>query len=197
MRDKSAYNKMIKKRKNSLAIKILKGLGYSGLVFIAATGPFLGLNMVKNIKRQNDKKEWRKFYESLRYLDRRGYVKILDRSIKGIKVKVTIKGEEVIKELDIDSMELKKQNKWDGKWRLIIFDVPNTKNKNRLTFSEKLKNLGLIMVQKSVWAYPYECYEEMMILRRFYDIERYVTYLKVSHVEDELNWREKFNLKNS
>ena len=186
---------MIKKRRDSLALKILRGIGYTGLVLLAASNPFFGLNMIRGIKRHNDKKAWRKFYESLRYLDRRGYVKILDRNSQGIKVKITHKGEDVIKELDIDSMKLKKQDSWDGKWRLVIFDVPNTKSRNRLAFTEKLKELGFIMVQKSVWAYPYECYKEMMILRKFYNIEKHVSCLEASNVEDELEWRGKFNLK--
>ena len=187
---------MIRRKKNSLAIRILKGIGYTGLVFLAASSPFFGLNMIRGIKQHNDRKAWRKFYESLRYLDRRGYVKILDRNDGGIRVKITHKGETIIKELDVDLMELKKQDSWDGKWRLIIFDVPTTKNRNRLAFSGKLKELGFIMVQKSVWAYPYECYEELITLRKFYDIEKYATYLEVSHVEDELDWRGRFNLKN-
>ena len=159
---------MIKKKRNSRALKILKGVGYAGLIVLAASNPYFGLNLISGIKRQNNKKAWRKFSESLRYLNRRSYVKIINRSDAGITVKITRKGEELVKELDIDSMQLKKQDSWDGRWRIIIYDVPNKKSKNRLAFAEKLKTLGFVMIQKSVWAYPFECYKELLILSTFY-----------------------------
>ena len=183
------------RRKDSIAIKILKGVAMAGLVVVAASNPYFGLNLIKGFKMRSDKKAWRKFYRSLNYLDRRGYVKILDRGDDGTRVKITRAGEEVTKELDMDSMVLKRADQWDGKWRVIIFDVPVSKSKNRKAFTERIKELGLIMVQKSVWAYPYECYEELMVLRKFYGIAKYVTYFEAVEVEDEIEWRWRFNLK--
>ena len=75
-----------------------------------------------------------------------------------------------------------------------MFDIPNTHSKNRLAFTEKLKQLGFRMIQKSVWIYPHPCDEELMILRKFYEIDRYVTHLETSKVEDEPLWRRRFNL---
>ena len=181
--------------RNTFAKKILKGIGIAGLVILAATSPYFGLSLIRGLKKQNDKKAWRKFYFSLNYLNRRGYVKILEQNDSGIKVKITRKGEDVVKKFDIDSVELKKQEGWDEKWRVIVFDVPVRKNKNRKAFTDKIKELGFVMIQKSVWAYPYECYEELMVLRKFFSIERYVSYLEAVEIEDEIYWRGKFNLK--
>ena len=64
-------------KKNSLAIKILKGIALGGLVAVAATSPYFGLGLIRGFKANYDKKTWRKFYASLDYLNRRGYVKIL------------------------------------------------------------------------------------------------------------------------
>ena len=178
-----------------MAKKILRGIGIAGIVALAATSPYFGLNLVKGFKRYNDKKIWRKFYASLNYLDRRGYVRILERGTGNLKVKITRMGEDIIKRINIDDIQLKKQENWDKKWRVIIFDVPVDKNKYRLAFTEKIKALGFVMIQKSVWAYPYECYEEIMLLRRFYNIEKFVSYFEVIEVEDEREWRGKFNLR--
>ncbi len=176
-------------------MRIIKGVALAGLVVVAASSPYFGLSLIKGLRRANDRKAWQKFYNSLNYLNRRGYVRILGRSHGSIKVKITKSGEAVVEELDIDSMVLKKPARWDGKWRVIIFDVPVSKNRNRLAFSERIKELGFIMVQKSVWAYPYECYDELMILRKFYGIEKYVSYFEAVEVEDELDWRGRFNLR--
>ena len=182
-------------RRKSLALKILRGVALAGLAVVAASSPHFGINLLKGISRRNSKKEWRKFYYSLRYLNRRGYVQIMGETEVGLTVKITRQGESMLKRVDFDDIKLPTSGQWDGKWRVIIFDVPNKKSKNRLAFTEKLKTLRFIMVQKSVWTYPFECYEAIMILRKFYEIERYVTYLEAVEIEDELNWRGRFNLR--
>ena len=181
-------------RKRSLARSVLRGLGIAGLVLIAASNPYFGLNLIKGF-RYRDKKDWAKFYRSLKSLQGRGLVKFIDNGHTGITAQITLKGKETIRQIEIDELQIENKE-IDGKWRLVIFDVPVKKNKNRLAFREKIKNMGFIMVQKSVWASPYECYKEIIVLRKFYEIEKYVTYLEASDIEDELIWRGKFNLKN-
>lgn len=183
-------------KRKSLAISVLRNIGTVGLALIAISSPYFGLGLIRGFKKRYDKKEWRRFYLSLNYLNRRGYVQILNSDDGRIKVKITQRGKQAIEHANIDSMELPRNQNWDGKWRIIAFDVPNTKSKNRVAFTEKLKELGLIMVQKSIWAYPFECYKEMMILRKFYEIEPFVSYFKAVEIEDELAWRREFNLKN-
>ena len=51
--------------------------------------------------------------------------------------------------------------KWDGKWRVILFDIPTDKESQRQAFKKRLKNIGAYMVQKSVFAFPYPCQEEI------------------------------------
>lgn len=181
---------------NSLAAKILKGIALGGLVILAASSPYFGINLLSGFKKKSSKKDWWKFYRSLKYLNRRGYVKLAVTADGKISVKIARAGEIILKKVDIDLLKIVEPKTWDGKWRLVIFDVPVSKSRSRMALTEKLKDLGFIMVQKSVWAYPYECRDEISILRKFYEIERCVSYLEVVTVEDELDWRGKFNLKN-
>lgn len=181
---------------DSLAAQLLRGIGIGAAVVLAAANPYFGLRLIRGFNERNNKKSWRRFYASLLYLDRRGYVKILSNDDGRLKVKITRLGEGAIRKIDIETMHIEAPDQWDGKWRLVVFDVPNTKSKNRTNFTERLKSLGFIMVQKSVWAYPYECKDEVSVLRKFCEIDKYVTYLEVVEVEDELNWRGKFNLRN-
>ena len=52
-------------------------------------------------------------------------------------------------------LDLAKQ-KWDGKWRMVIFDVPKEKNHRRDRLREKLKQLGFGMWQESVYISPHQ-----------------------------------------
>ena len=182
-------------KNDSFSHKVLRAISLTGVVLLAATSPYFGLSLIRGFKKENKKKEWKKFYASLDYLNKRGYVKILGWEGDKIKVKITRMGEDRTKHFDPNSIELKKQENWDGKWRVVIFDVPIAKNWNRQAFTEKLKELDFVMIQKSVWAYPHECYEEIMLLRKFYGVERFVTYFEAVEIEDERTWRGRFNLK--
>jgi phenylacetic acid degradation operon negative regulatory protein len=54
-----------------------------------------------------------------------------------------------------------RRGKWDGKWRIVIFDIPQELHKNRNYFRNKLRALGFYMVQKSVFVFPYPCGDEL------------------------------------
>lgn len=60
--------------------------------------------------------------------------------------------------------------KWDGKWRVVFFDLKNEKNKERNAIRLMLKRCGFIFLQKSVWTYPYDCSSEIEFLRSFFEL---------------------------
>lgn len=51
--------------------------------------------------------------------------------------------------------------KWDGKWRVILFDIPQEMSRQRVALRRKLRWLGLSPLQKSVFVFPYPCAEEV------------------------------------
>ncbi len=44
---------------------------------------------------------------------------------------------------------------WDGKWRLILIDLPEDRKAEREALRYLLKKAGFIMLKNSVWASPY------------------------------------------
>lgn len=75
-----------------------------------------------------------------------------------------------------------KNKKWDGKWRIIIFDIPEELRKNRDSFRRKLYNLGFYMLQKSVFVLPYPCDEELGYICSCLDITDYVDVIRAESV---------------
>ncbi len=51
--------------------------------------------------------------------------------------------------------------KWDKKWRVVIFDIPQELHRERNNFRKKLKSLGFHMLQKSVFVFPFPCESEI------------------------------------
>ena len=109
-------------------------------------------------------------------------------------VKITKDGEEKIKQFDFYNPKVKKPKEWDGKWRVVIFDIPNDYKKAREVFREKLKIIGLYQLQESVFIYPYPCFSEINILREMCGISPFVKFLLVDEVEGEKKLIEHFEL---
>lgn len=52
---------------------------------------------------------------------------------------------------------LLEDQKWDGRWRIIIFDVPEKRRIVRDILRSKLKTWGFVLWQQSVWATKKNC----------------------------------------
>jgi phenylacetic acid degradation operon negative regulatory protein len=53
---------------------------------------------------------------------------------------------------------------WDGRWRLVLFDVPTAQNSHRVRLRRYLRDKGFGYLQKSVWITPDSLEEERQIL---------------------------------
>jgi len=79
-----------------------------------------------------------------------GYLKISKENNKSF-FKFTPKGLNFIELLKLSAGKLK----WDGRWRILIFDIPENQRRKRDILRTKLTDLGFHQLQKSVWITPY------------------------------------------
>lgn len=94
----------------------------------------------------------------------------------------------------LDTMIIQKPEKWDGKWRIVIFDIPEFNKQLRDTLRLKLRQLGLIELQKSVFIHPYECRNEIDFVIELYGPCRYVRFIEAVSIDTELQLKKKFHL---
>src|SRR3989344_2930204 len=81
------------------------------------------------------------------------------------------------------------RQKWDKKWRIVIFDIPQELHKERTNFRRKLKSLGFYMLQKSVFIFPYPCEEEVGRLASHFKISDQVDFItaeSAGYSEDDI-----------
>ncbi len=174
--------------------KLLKDIAMVGIVLLSGKHLSSGLRAARKWKREYENKKREDITKALRNLSHRKLLTLQYTDNGDLKATITSKGKQTIRRIDLDAMMLPRSDKWDGTWHVVIFDVPNKKSKNRSAFTQHIKNLGFQLMQKSVWAYPYKCHEEIMILRKFYEIEKHVIYIETKFVEDEPVWKSKFGL---
>jgi len=87
-----------------------------------------------------------------------------------------------------------KKEKWDGKWRILIFDVPERLRKGRNALRWEIKKLGFYELQKSVFVIPYECKEDIDFVVNFFELEKYVNYGVLESIDKDKQLREYFEL---
>jgi hypothetical protein len=87
-----------------------------------------------------------------------------------------------------------KQKKWDKRWRVVVFDVPNTKGNVRSELRRGMKLFGFRMIQRSVWVYPYPCDDFIVILRSHLGVGSDVLYMTVDTIENDFELRREFKL---
>lgn len=89
--------------------------------------------------------------QALKRLRENGLVDFVDD--EKIMVRLTDQGREkaVLAKIKLDD------RKWDGKWRLVIFDVPEKRRAVRDLLRSKLKQWDFIHLQQSVWASKKDC----------------------------------------
>lgn len=92
-------------------------------------------------------------------------------------------------------LELKiKKKKWGGKWVLVIFDVPESQKNKRDYLRRFLSRIGFYSYQKSVYVFPYECEEEVGLIKKIVEGGKYIKYILADKIEDERKIMRHFNL---
>lgn len=71
---------------------------------------------------------------------------------------------------------------WDGKWRIVIFDIPESKKLVRNVLRRKLKSWGFERWQKSVWASKKNLTEPLRSLIKDLEIEDWVLVIESGNV---------------
>lgn len=126
-----------------------------------------------------DEKKRKNFARFVRYLKDRGYLNVKD--LKNRKaIMITPKGMKKILRLEIESGKMKKRS--DKKWQMVLFDIPETRKKDREHFRWQLKYLGYQQLQKSIWVCPYDVLEYTQQLIKNYKLDRFVRLLLVEEM---------------
>lgn len=164
-------------RKRAFVHNLLKALVIGGIVVVASTNPLFGIKAIGALQKDLRRKKWREFKGGLNYLKRRGFVEVEQNSDGSYSVKTTSSGKKQAEKYNLDNISIRVPKIWDNQWRMIIFDIPVEKQKGRLALLSKLRDLGFIMLQKSVWVHPFECRDEISVLARAFEVDKYVQHI--------------------
>jgi len=129
-----------------------------------------------------------------RYIIGKKHITIRKRSGGLSDIILTENGKKAMQAGAIRALRPLKQNMWDRKWRIVIFDIPNYSKASRDAFAAALKRLGFLPVQKSVFMCPYPCEEELEVVADFYGVSGNVDIITAERITKEEEWRRIFGL---
>lgn len=133
------------------------------------------------------------YRREIKRLEKKGYV-ALTKSPKGFIVKILKRAKPRLKNIFIEDVKLPRNAKWDRKWRLYTFDIPEKDKISRNLLRRKLKNLGMFNIQRSVFAYPYDCLPELEFISDHYGVSKHSAFMEVSYTDIDKELRRFFRL---
>lgn len=144
---------------------ILRTLATGGVISVALVAP-KALKFLKKFDRSatNRKNLYRRITQAISRLERSGFVQTSGK-YRCRNVVLTDKGRAIIEKIRISEYRVPEPAFWDGKWRVVMFDIREERRKTRSRLRFLLLGAGFFRLQDSVWIYPYACDDFIGLVR--------------------------------
>ncbi len=170
---------------------ILMTVATAGILAVAVLAPN-ALQILKPFLKNKKKRNFNYYLnQKTQKLVKDGLLKIDTENGKQF-LSLTPKGERKLLYYQITE---KKKQKWDDKWRVVIFDVWESARSKRNLLRNEIKDFGFIQLQRSVWIYPYSCAEFIELLKTDLSFGKNIRYMVVEKLDHDENLRKYFKLK--
>jgi len=130
---------------------------------------------------------------SLKYLTARDLIRPEEQD--GLKVfSLTENGKRKVARFELEDLSIPIPLRWDSKWRMVLFDVPEGRKSARNSLSIHLKSMGFTKLQDSVWVHPFPCEKEVTALRHALDLSEHLRIIVAESIENDAALCEHFHL---
>lgn|SRR3989344_6766241 len=188
----------MKERYAIVTKEILSTIALVGIIVVASTSPYFLINIaraiIRNKKYNTSKANEQKIVRALRRLKANSLIILKEKEDGNFMVQITDKGKKKVEEINIEKLEIKKQDIWDKQWRIIIFDIPENRKRGRDALRQKLRELHFYQLQKSVFVCPYPCEKEVHFLCEFFDISPFVNIITAGSIYNDIRVKNFFDL---
>lgn len=180
----------LEKRKGYVRDALLLSLGISGAVLFPAVA-LATLQIIGSVNRNKNKYGYQIKNVASRLADR-GLVHFKKRGF----IELTEKGRQEFNRLEQEmKMRASLQKRWDKKWRIVIFDIPERYRKTRDRLRITLQSYGFRQLQESVWVFPHDCEDVVTLLKADLGVAGSVLYAIVEKLENDSRLKQEFGLR--
>ncbi|OGC86771.1 CRISPR-associated endonuclease Cas2 [Candidatus Adlerbacteria bacterium RIFCSPHIGHO2_02_FULL_54_18] len=179
-------------RKTKINKAVITILAVAGGLAVALVAPNV-LGALGKLGLINPRQKRQGVEKSFSRLIRYGYI-ILEDGNSGKCARLTEKGERYAAMFGEGKLVPKKPRRWDKKWRMLMFDIPERRRAVRSQIRASLINMGFYRLQDSVWVYPYDAEDLITLLKADFKIGKDVLYVVADAIEYDLPLRKHFGL---
>ncbi len=169
----------------------------AGVVFIGSVAP----NVVGVVGRKRKFSFYfprSQFEKKLRYFSKQKYIECTreknDNGEHEYEISLTKFGEQTVIQRALGQLCMIEPDHWDGVWRIVIFDIPDTRKWERDALRKHLRIMGFYPLQKSVFLFPHSCRAEINFLVSLLNIARHVHFLETSDITGGSELKKRFSL---
>ena len=178
----------IRRRREKIRRIALDTVKLAGLITIAVAVPnaIQGFHRLGLLPSRRQEESLRRTYQRL---IQKGYLRYV-----GSRLRLTRKGERALLKQSL-SAAMQSKRKWDGKWRVLVFDIPERKRSLRNKVRGTLQGFGFQKLQDSVWVFPHDCEDLIALFKADMRIGYSMLYMIVDEIEGQARIKELFSLK--
>jgi DNA-binding transcriptional regulator PaaX len=164
-----------------------------GLAFGCSYTPSRQMRVLKTVSREWKKLGNENLRKSVNDLYRYEFIGKIKKEDGSFNIFLTEKGKWRALNFQLENVKNKKE-KWDRKWRMIAFDIPEKYKRGRDALRQKLKKIGFCEMQKSVLITPYDCKKEMELLVKFFELDEFVRFAVLEYIDNEEYFKKFFKI---
>ncbi|MFA6446454.1 MAG: hypothetical protein WCW14_04380 [Candidatus Paceibacterota bacterium] len=177
-------------RMSAVKQAVIASIGIAGIITLATIAPN-AIQMLEKfgITKKLNRQSKYSYFKTLETLRKQGYVSY---SRDNSCVELTTKGTQYFGRTGLSLRSQK--HSWDGKWRVLIFDLPEKRKNDRDGLRRLLFKNGFVRLQDSVWVFPFECDEFVTLLKTEYRLGKYLLHIIAQEIEDDKYLKEHFSI---
>lgn len=109
-------------------------------------------------------------------LRRQRCVEYTNRRDKNV-LRLTDLGMRRLEQYKLEELKGPSEAGWDGKWRIVLFEIPEARKVARDAINRKLKQLGCFQLQRSTFIHFRPIYEEVVFIADYFGLREQITYI--------------------
>ena len=142
-----------------------------------------------NVKKDKYHSTQNNIYAARKRLLERGLIEYREGFLR-----TTERGKLLMQRQGMDDNQQVRPRRWDKKWRILIFDIREKRRALREKVRRTLVALGFKRLQDSVWVYPYDCEDLIVLLKADFRIGKDLLYIIADTVENDSVMKKEFGL---
>ena len=134
---------------------------------------------------------YNQYRQTIYGLRRSGKIKITTNSKGQRFLELTKKGE---LEILMSKSWIKSDSTWDGKWRIILFDIPEQAHAVRNKLRKLLLDNNFIILQASIYVSPFPLNRNAIDYLNATGLQQYIRIGRLEELDDDSDLKKRFSL---